>query len=80
MSAGEMYLVVILTLDSTLRLAAPLIFCALAGMFAERSGVIDIGLEGKMLGAAFAAAATAAVTGSAWLGEQGPTHRYHCRQ
>ena len=35
---------------------------------AERSGVVDIALEGKMLGAAFAAAATAAVTGSAWLG------------
>ncbi|MGH6961557.1 MAG: ABC transporter permease, partial [Dongiaceae bacterium] len=30
--------------------------------------IVDIGLEGKMLGAAFAAAATAAVTGSAWLG------------
>ncbi len=68
MSPGEMYLVVILVLDSTLRLATPLIFCALAGMFAERSGVIDIGLEGKMLGAAFAAAAAAAVSGSAWVG------------
>ena len=41
---------------------------ALAGLFSERSGVIDIGLEGKMLGGAFAAAAAAAVTGSAWLG------------
>jgi simple sugar transport system permease protein len=30
--------------------------------------VIDLGLEGKMLGAAFAAAAVSAVTGSAWLG------------
>ena len=38
------------------------------GMFSERSGVIDLGLEGKMLGAAFAAAAVSAVTGSAWLG------------
>ena len=41
---------------------------ALGGLFAERSGVVDIGLEGKMLAAAFAAAATAAVTGSAWAG------------
>ncbi|MGH7319043.1 MAG: ABC transporter permease, partial [Candidatus Rokuibacteriota bacterium] len=40
----------------------------LGGLFAERSGVVDIGLEGKMLAAAFAAAATAAVTGSAWVG------------
>ncbi|MEO1092069.1 MAG: ABC transporter permease [Pseudomonadota bacterium] len=55
-------------LDSTIRLATPLVLAALAGLFAERSGIADIGLEGKMLGAAFAAAATAAVTGSAWLG------------
>ena len=41
---------------------------ALGGLFAERSGVVDIGLEGKMLASAFAAAATAAVTGSAWMG------------
>ncbi|WGF90652.1 ABC transporter permease [Marinivivus vitaminiproducens] len=52
--------------DSTIRLATPLILAALAGLFAERSGVVDIGLEGKMLGAAFAAGAVAAVTGSAW--------------
>jgi general nucleoside transport system permease protein len=54
--------------DSTIRLATPLVLAALAGLFCERSGVVDIALEGKMLGAAFAAAATAAVTGSAWLG------------
>lgn len=55
-------------LDSTLRLATPLILCAMAGLFSERSGIVDIGLEGKMLAGAFAAASTAAVTGSAWLG------------
>ncbi len=51
-----------------LRLAAPLFFAALAGIVAERAGVADLGLEGKMLCAAFAAAAVAAVTGSALLG------------
>lgn len=55
-------------LDSTLRVATPLILAALAGMFSERSGVVDISLEGKMLGAAFAAAAAAYVFQSPWAG------------
>ena len=68
----ELFLQALLLTDSTIRLATPLVLAALAGLFAERSGVVDIGLEGKMLGAAFAAAATAAVTGSAWLGLAAP--------
>ncbi len=55
-------------LGSTIRLATPLVLCALAGMYAERAGVADIGLEGKMLGGAFAAAAAAYVSGSPWVG------------
>src|SRR6185369_9174121 len=55
-------------LASTIRLSVPLIFCCLAGLYAERSGVVDIGLEGKMLAAAFAAAVIAHISGSAWLG------------
>lgn len=49
---------------STLRVATPLIFCALAGTLSERAGVIDLGLEGKMLLSAFAAGAVGAVAGS----------------
>jgi simple sugar transport system permease protein len=56
------------TLDATLRVATPLILCAMAGIFSERSGIVDISLEGKLLSGAFVAAAIAAVTGSAWLG------------
>ncbi|SEN29090.1 nucleoside ABC transporter membrane protein [Pseudorhodobacter antarcticus] len=55
-------------LDSTVRLATPLLFACLAGLFSERAGIFDIGLEGKMLAAAFLSAAAAAVTGSVWLG------------
>ncbi|MDH3231104.1 MAG: ABC transporter permease [Alphaproteobacteria bacterium] len=63
----EAFVFVVLTMNATIRVATPLILCAMAGMFSERSGVIDISLEGKMLGAAFIAASVAAVTGSPWL-------------
>jgi general nucleoside transport system permease protein len=60
--------VILSMLDATLRLSTPLLLACLAGMYSERAGVFDIGLEGKMLAAAFAAASVAAVTGSAWMG------------
>jgi len=54
-------------LDATLRVSAPLILAAMAGLFSERSGIVDISLEGKMLAAAFIAGSVAATTNSAWL-------------
>lgn len=55
-------------LGSTIRLGTPLLLACLAGLFSERSGIFDIGLEGKMLAAAMAAGAAAALSGSAWVG------------
>ncbi|MEH0075901.1 ABC transporter permease [Pannonibacter sp. Pt2] len=63
-----MFETLILILDSTVRLAAPLLLACLAGLYSERSGIVDIGLEGKMLGAAFGAASVAFITGNAWAG------------
>jgi len=54
--------------DSGLRLSVPLLAACLAGLWSEKSGVVDIGLEGKMLVAAFAAAAASYASGSAWIG------------
>ncbi|WOI56924.1 ABC transporter permease [Palleronia sp. LCG004] len=62
------YLDIVQILDSTIRLATPLLFACLAGLFSERAGVFDIGLEGKILISAFFSAAVAAMTGSVWLG------------
>ncbi|MDH5797571.1 MAG: ABC transporter permease [Paracoccaceae bacterium] len=62
------FLQIILTLDMTVRLSVVLLFACLAGLFSERSGIVDIGLEGKMLIAAFASAAVAYETGNVWIG------------
>lgn len=64
----ELFGIALNVLDSTIRLSVPLLLASLAGLYSERAGVFDIGLEGKMLAGAFAGAAAGAVTGSAWAG------------
>jgi len=62
------FLTLIQLLDSTVRLATPLLLACLAGLYSERAGIFDIGLEGKMLAAAMFSAAFAAISGSVWIG------------
>jgi len=61
-------LLVLQLLGATIRVATPLVLAAFAGLYCERAGVVDIGLEGKMLAGAFFAAAAASASGSPWLG------------
>ncbi len=62
------YATLLQILDSTLRLGTPLLLACLAGLYSERSGIFDIGLEGKMLMAGMASGAVAALSGSVWVG------------
>ena len=62
------FITIIQILDSTVRLATPLLFACLAGLYSERAGIFDIGLEGKMLTGAFFAGAFAFMSGSVWVG------------
>jgi general nucleoside transport system permease protein len=65
MQAFDAFIVV---LASGMRLAIPLILACFAGLWSERSGVVDIGLEGKILVGAFASAVGATFTGNVWAG------------
>lgn len=64
----DVFIAIVQILDSTIRLSVPLLLACLAGLYSERAGIFDIGLEGKMLVGAFAGAAAASVFHSAILG------------
>jgi ABC-type uncharacterized transport system permease subunit len=64
----DAFLLLLQMLGATVRVATPLVLAAFAGLYCERAGIVDIGLEGKMLAGAFFAAAAASATGNAWLG------------
>jgi len=55
-------------LQATLMAATPLTLGAICGIFCERSGIINIAIEGMMLWGAFAAVAAAAIFDSLWMG------------
>lgn len=65
---SEFFVIVGILLFSTIRLATPLIFAALGGLFSERAGVINIALEGLMLAGAFTAAVVTYETSNPYIG------------
>ena len=68
MNGVDLNLILIAVLSGTLRLSTPITLGALGGIFSERAGVVNIGIEGMMLTAAFAGFVTGASTGNVWLG------------
>ncbi|MGA1813595.1 ABC transporter permease [Frondihabitans sp. 4ASC-45] len=65
--AGQSILVPGLLVGS-LGLSTPLIFGALGGVVSERVGVVNVAIEGQLLGGAFVSAVVASITGSLWVG------------
>ena len=65
---GQNFMPMVNIIRGTFILALPLIFGALAGVLCERSGVVNVAIEGQLLMGAFAGALFGTITGSAWIG------------
>src|SRR3954470_24408500 len=59
---------IVTILATTIRVATPLTMGAIGGLFCERSGVVNIAIEGMMLMGAFSAYVVGVLTGSLWIG------------
>lgn len=66
--AGQNFMPLVNMVRGTFLLALPLIFGSLAGVLCERSGVVNVAIEGQLLMGAFAGALIGTMTGSVWLG------------
>ncbi|HEX5594465.1 MAG TPA: ABC transporter permease, partial [Micromonosporaceae bacterium] len=66
--AGQNFMPMVNMVRGTFLLALPLIFGALAGVLCERSGVVNVAIEGQLLMGAFAGALIGTMTGSLWAG------------
>ena len=60
--------IILILVLSAIRLSTPLLLAALGGLYSERSGVINIALEGLLLAGAFTAATVTFFTGNPWVG------------
>ena len=73
--AGQDFMPLVDIVRGTFLLALPLIFGALAGVLCERSGVVNVAIEGQLLMGAFSGALFGTIAGSVWIGLVGGAGR-----